>query len=208
MPLHYNIVKTFDNYFNANIILTKLQAAGIECYLQDEFTVTIDPILSNAIGGIKLVVKKEDGAETLRLPIVVGTPTAGAKVSQKEITLTKDGVQVKMNATNGFIAGKENEVSFAISQNGKIITPENYLGAKGHVVALGDDPNTFIHGHPSEDGHTEVDFAFAFEKEGTYTLFAQFKVDGVIRTYPFTITVTKGSGTASMPTDESQPHSH
>ena len=53
------ILKTFDSYFLANITLTKLHAAGIECYLQDEFTVTIDPILSNAIGGIKLVVKKE-----------------------------------------------------------------------------------------------------------------------------------------------------
>jgi predicted nucleic-acid-binding Zn-ribbon protein len=60
-------VRTFDNYFNANIILTKLQDAGIECYLQDEFTVTIDPILSNAIGGIKLVVKKDDEAEVLQL---------------------------------------------------------------------------------------------------------------------------------------------
>ncbi|MEO6730425.1 MAG: hypothetical protein ABIN01_04355 [Ferruginibacter sp.] len=56
-------VKTFDNYFYANIILTKLHAAGIECYLKDEYTVTIDPILTNAIGGIKLVVKKAD--ETL-----------------------------------------------------------------------------------------------------------------------------------------------
>jgi hypothetical protein len=54
------IVKTFDNYFLANITLTKLHAAGIECYLQDEFTVTLDPILTNAIGGIKLVIKKED----------------------------------------------------------------------------------------------------------------------------------------------------
>jgi hypothetical protein len=54
------VAKTFDNYFSANIFLTKLQSAGIECYLQDEFTVTIDPMLSNAIGGIKLVVKEED----------------------------------------------------------------------------------------------------------------------------------------------------
>lgn len=53
-------VKTFDNYFSANIILTRLQHDGIECYLKDEHTVTIDPILTNAIGGIKLVVKKED----------------------------------------------------------------------------------------------------------------------------------------------------
>ena len=55
-------VKTFDNYFLANITLTKLHAAGVECYLKDEYTVTIDPILTNAIGGIKLVVKKADEA--------------------------------------------------------------------------------------------------------------------------------------------------
>ena len=40
--------------------MTRLQTDGIECYLKDEHTVTIDPILTNAIGGIKLVVKKED----------------------------------------------------------------------------------------------------------------------------------------------------
>jgi hypothetical protein len=60
-------VKTFDNYFLANITLTRLQASGIECYLKDENTVTIDPILTNAIGGIKLVVKKEDEATVIKL---------------------------------------------------------------------------------------------------------------------------------------------
>lgn len=58
-------VKTFDNYFLANITLTKLHAEGIECYLKDEYTVTVDPIISNAIGGIKLVVKVSD-EETVR----------------------------------------------------------------------------------------------------------------------------------------------
>lgn len=56
-------VKTFDSYFLANIILGRLQSEGIECYLKDEATVTMDPILTNAIGGIKLVVKKEIAAE-------------------------------------------------------------------------------------------------------------------------------------------------
>jgi rubredoxin len=54
------VLKTFDNYFSANIILTRLQDAGIHCYLKDEYTVTIDPILSNAIGGIKLAVDIRD----------------------------------------------------------------------------------------------------------------------------------------------------
>ena len=60
-------VKTFDNYFTANITLTRLHAAGVECYLKDEYTVTIDPILCNAIGGIKLVVKKSDEAMVKQL---------------------------------------------------------------------------------------------------------------------------------------------
>lgn len=53
-------VKTFDSYFVAHIILGRLQSEGIECYLKDEATVTMDPILTNAIGGIKLVVRKEN----------------------------------------------------------------------------------------------------------------------------------------------------
>jgi predicted nucleic acid-binding Zn ribbon protein len=61
------IIKRFSNYFLANIYLTRLQDCSIECYLKDEYTVTIDPILSNAIGGIKLVVKKEDAEEALQL---------------------------------------------------------------------------------------------------------------------------------------------
>ncbi len=60
-------VNSFDNYFSANILLTRLQSEGIECYLKDENTVTIDPILSNAIGGIKLVVKKEDEERVAKL---------------------------------------------------------------------------------------------------------------------------------------------
>lgn len=145
---------------------------------------------------------EEDGAETLRLPLSVGTPTASAKVSQKETTLVKSGVEVKMSAGSGLLTGKENPVTFTVSKAGKSIVPENYLGAKGHVVALGDNPNTFIHGHPDEHGDNEVHFAFNFANPGTYTLFAQFKVDGTVRTYPFTVIVTGPTSAA----DESKPH--
>ena len=55
-------IRTFDNYFSANIMLTRLQDAGVICYLKDEYTVTIDPILSNAIGGIKLNIRQEDAS--------------------------------------------------------------------------------------------------------------------------------------------------
>lgn len=144
----------------------------------------------------------EDGRETLRVPLSIGTPQPAPKVSQKETTLSKDGIEVKINPENGFVAGAENPVTFTLSKGGKTIVPENYLGAKGHVVALGDDPNTFIHGHPDDHGDNDVHFAFSFEKAGTYTLFAQFQVGGVVRTYPFTVSVINGTGTAN----ESAPH--
>lgn len=49
-------IRSFDSYITANIWKGKLEDAGILCYLKDEYTVTIDPILSNAVGGIKLCV--------------------------------------------------------------------------------------------------------------------------------------------------------
>lgn len=41
------------------MMLQRLEEEGIKAYLQDEYTVTIDPILANAIGGIKLMIYKE-----------------------------------------------------------------------------------------------------------------------------------------------------
>jgi hypothetical protein len=48
--------QSFDNYIEAHILMGRMQDEGIDCWLKDENTVTIDPILSNAIGGIKLMI--------------------------------------------------------------------------------------------------------------------------------------------------------
>lgn len=65
--MNFVTVATFDNYIEANIILGKLQNEGVEAFLRDEYTVTIDPILTNAIGGIKLTVMEQDVEEARRL---------------------------------------------------------------------------------------------------------------------------------------------
>ena len=54
------VLKRFDHYFPAHILSTKLRDAGVESYLFDENSVTIGPFLSNALGGIKLVVNERD----------------------------------------------------------------------------------------------------------------------------------------------------
>jgi hypothetical protein len=49
-------LRSFDNYISAHISLTMLQDAGINCHLQDEHIITLDPFLSPALGGMKLMV--------------------------------------------------------------------------------------------------------------------------------------------------------
>ena len=58
--MNFKIIETFDNYIDANLTLSRLEEAGVNCWLQDENTATINPVLANAIGGIKLVVLEED----------------------------------------------------------------------------------------------------------------------------------------------------
>ena len=49
-------VAVYDNYVSAHIAMGRLEDSGIRCWLKDENTVTIDPLLNYAIGGIKLMV--------------------------------------------------------------------------------------------------------------------------------------------------------
>lgn len=63
----YIEIRAFDNYIYAHIILTKLQDSGINCHLKDEYTITIDPLLSPALGGIKLMVAEPQVARALKL---------------------------------------------------------------------------------------------------------------------------------------------
>ncbi len=51
------------------IIRAHLEAEGIECFIQDELTIQVNPFYSNAIGGVKLQIResdKERASEILR----------------------------------------------------------------------------------------------------------------------------------------------
>ena len=65
--MNYVHLRSFDNYVQANIQLGMLQAMGINCHLIDEYTITIDPLLSNAIGGMKLMVFETQAHRALKL---------------------------------------------------------------------------------------------------------------------------------------------
>ena len=67
MSSSFVTIKTFDNPALANLAKTKLQDAGIVCLLHNELYVGMDLFLSNAVGGIRLVVNEEDSKEATEL---------------------------------------------------------------------------------------------------------------------------------------------
>lgn len=60
-------VRSYDDYISAHIIMGRLKEELVDCFLQDEHSVTINPFLSNIIGGIKLMVPEPQAERALEL---------------------------------------------------------------------------------------------------------------------------------------------
>ena len=56
--MDFLLLQSFTNYIDAHIIRGRLQEEGINCWLKDENVVTVNPIWTNAAGGIKLMVPR------------------------------------------------------------------------------------------------------------------------------------------------------
>ena len=52
--------KTFDNSIDAHILKAKFESEGIPCYLFDEHIISVNPLYSQLVGGIKLKINEED----------------------------------------------------------------------------------------------------------------------------------------------------
>lgn len=108
-------------------------------------------------------------------------------------TATVEGGYV-VALTGELVAGRETELTFSISRNGKrVVDVEPYLAAYGHLVALREGDLAYVHMHP--DGHrqgtpgTQPDLTFraAAPSAGTYRLFLDFKHAGKVHTAGFTL---------------------
>lgn len=54
------VFETFYNPMEANIVKARLLDAGIQCFLSDENTIVINPLYTQALGGIKLHLFEND----------------------------------------------------------------------------------------------------------------------------------------------------
>ncbi|HEX8867721.1 MAG TPA: hypothetical protein VF821_18830, partial [Lentzea sp.] len=100
-------------------------------------------------------------------------------------TFTVDGYEVSLQGD--LAVGSPSTVTVQVTKNGQPVTDlQNYLGAKGHLVALRAADLAYLHVHP-EDGD-QVKFAVEVPTEGTYRLFLDFQHENEVRTAEFTLT--------------------
>ena len=94
-----------------------------------------------------------------------------------------DGYTIELVGT--VVAGAESELEFVVRRDGRVITDlDDYLGAKGHLVALRDGDLAYLHVHPEED---RLLFETAFPTAGSYRLYLQFDHGGTVRTGELTV---------------------
>ncbi|MCK0131856.1 DUF2007 domain-containing protein [Flavobacteriaceae bacterium F08102] len=67
MNSNYSVVAVFEYSTEAYFLKAKLQAEGIKVVLVDETTIDADPLISQAIGGVKLTVRNEDYRRAMNL---------------------------------------------------------------------------------------------------------------------------------------------
>jgi len=63
----FSTVAKFQYSSEAQIIKGRLESEGIEVFLQDNLTIDTDPLVSNAIGGVKLKVLTKDKETALHI---------------------------------------------------------------------------------------------------------------------------------------------
>jgi hypothetical protein len=88
-------------------------------------------------------------------------------------TVRTDGLEVTMG----------DGLRFTVTRGGRPVAIQDYLGAKGHLVALREGDLAFLHVHPDA---RSLRFEATFPTAGRYRLFLQFQVDGRVHTAAFT----------------------
>jgi hypothetical protein len=99
------------------------------------------------------------------------------------VTDAGGGYEVELSGDT--IAGEESTLTFTVRHDGELVRDlPDYLGAKGHLVALRDGDLAYLHVHPDQE---RLVFDAELPSAGSYRLFLQFDAGDTLRTAAFTI---------------------
>lgn len=144
--------------------------------------------------------KRGDTSYTLATDLAVdGTANYRPLPTPATTADTGDGYAVRLDSAP-VRAGRDAELRFTVSQAGRIVHTQPYLGAGGHLVALREGDLAYLHVHPADHGHANdsngdhddsVPFMTEFPSAGRYRLYLQFKHAGKLHTAEFTQEVSR-----------------
>ena len=100
-------------------------------------------------------------------------PATVATVDDLRVELRRDGAQLAFTAYRTLTDAP--------------VVPEPYLGARGHLVAFRAGDLAYAHVHPAGEAGPTTTYEAELPGPGTYRLFLELRVDGVVRTFPFTL---------------------
>jgi len=103
-----------------------------------------------------------------------------------------DGYELRLEGAPP-LAGQPAELRFSVSRDGREVSDlQDYLGAKGHLVALREGDLAFLHVHPdAQEEPGVIPFTAHFPTPGRYRLYLQFQHDGEVRTAEYTLAVRR-----------------
>lgn len=147
------------------------------------------PVTLPAAGSYRVFADFSAGgtARTLAGDLTVDGPVRTRPLPAPAATTTVDGLRVTL-AQGASRAGAESQLAFTVTRGGRPVPVQDFLGAKGHLVALRDGDLAFLHVHPDAD---RLRFMAAFPSAGRYRLFLQFRTGGRVHTAAFTEEVAR-----------------
>jgi hypothetical protein len=138
--------------------------------------------------------KHEGKNQTLAQDVITATGAAARQTlpAPSPMATTHDGYEVELTSADT-PAGEPTELGFEVTRGGEHVEVDDYLGAKGHLVALREGDLAYLHTHPSGGQHGEghaglepIRFETEFPTAARYRLFLQFKHEGEVHTAAFT----------------------
>lgn len=128
----------------------------------------------------------------------VTTMGENSSTQQEALTVTDttqivDHYEVSIGKKKRFKANKDIELAFAIHDldtNSNVKDLEPYLSSAGHLAAIHEDKQTYVHVHPmSTKLSSPIRFYTKFPRPGRYKLFMQFQHLGQLHTASFVVEV-------------------
>ncbi|WP_262174534.1 hypothetical protein [Haloarcula laminariae] len=117
-----------------------------------------------------------------------GSGTIDARPSSS-LQATADGYEVEL-ITDGTTPGEASQLQFEVCQDeAPVANLDEYLGARGHLVAIREGDLAYLHVHPKETDPDSgvIQFIARFPTVGRYRLFLQAKPNGTLITTSFDI---------------------